>query len=101
MIQAQMTPPQEKGRQLIPMATRNVPSSSSPEMLPKVPPKQQQQQPAYEKFLDDAREALVGIPADIARQNGTMYEILTRNDRLRGLGTFLVIAGVVLALSVK
>lgn len=67
--------------------------------------KQQQQQPAATtRFnpmdsLADAREALVGIPTDFAANNGTVYEILTRNNRLRGLGTLLVLIAIFAAVS--
>ena len=40
--------------------------------------------------FDNAREALVGVPADLLAGRGTLYDIVTRNNRLRGLGIILV-----------
>ncbi len=49
--------------------------------------------------LGDAREAVVGIPADLIAGRGTVYEIVTRNNRLRGIGIVLVIIALFAAVS--
>ena len=49
--------------------------------------------------LGDAREAVVGIPADLIAGRGTMYEIVTRNNRLRGIGIVLVLIALFAAVS--
>jgi hypothetical protein len=41
--------------------------------------------------MDDAREALVGIPGDLLAGRGSLYDVATRNNRLRGLGIILVL----------
>lgn len=42
--------------------------------------------------LEDLREVVVGIPADLFGQSGdlALRDLLARNDRLRGLGVLLV-----------
>lgn len=49
--------------------------------------------------LEDAREALVGIPADFLAQRGTVYEIITRQNRLRGLGVILILIALAITVS--
>lgn len=49
--------------------------------------------------LGDAREAVVGIPADLIAGRGTMYKIVTRNNRLRGIGIVLVLIALIAAVS--
>ena len=49
--------------------------------------------------LGDAREAVVGIPADLLAGRGTMYEIFTRNNRLRGIGIVLVLIALFAAMA--
>jgi hypothetical protein len=51
------------------------------------------------QFLQDAREALVGIPADFLARRGTLYQIITKQNRLRGLGVLLIAIALVLSLS--
>ena len=41
--------------------------------------------------MDDAREALVGIPGDLLAGRGSLFDVATRNNRLRGLGIILVL----------
>lgn len=65
-------------------------------------PKKESEQPKRFNPMDsltDAKEALVGIPSDFTSNNGTVYEILTRNNRLRGLGTILVLIAIFAAIS--
>ena len=45
----------------------------------------------FVSFIEDAREALVGIPADAVSGRGSLYEVLTKNNRLRGLGVLLIV----------
>lgn len=47
--------------------------------------------------LSEAREALVGIPADLLTGRGTPYEIFTQNNRLRGIGVLLIVAALFVA----
>ena len=51
--------------------------------------------------LQDMREALVGVPADLFSSHGPLnaWDIFTRRDRLRGLGLWILIL-VVLAVAV-
>ena len=49
--------------------------------------------------LQDAREALLGIPADLYAGDGDLAAVLTRNDRLRGLGVLALALGALLALA--
>jgi len=51
------------------------------------------------QFLQDAREALVGIPADFLARRGTLYAIITKQNRLRGLGVVLIAIALVLSIS--
>jgi hypothetical protein len=39
---------------------------------------------------NEASEALLGIPAELASGRGSVYDIVTRGNRLRGLGIILV-----------
>ena len=39
---------------------------------------------------NEATEALLGIPAELASGRGSAYDIVTRGNRLRGLGIILV-----------
>lgn len=48
-------------------------------------------------LVTEAHEALMGIPADITSGRGTMYEIVTRGNRLRGIGFILVIIALIAA----
>jgi hypothetical protein len=52
---------------------------------------QKYQSSTFVSFIEDAREALVGIPADAVSGRGSLYEILTKNNRLRGLGVLLIV----------
>lgn len=54
---------------------------------------------SYLDMVESAREALVGIPTDFLAQRGTVYEMVTKNNRLRGLGFILVSIALVLALT--
>lgn len=49
-----------------------------------------EERPNVTSLATEAHEALLGIPADITSGRGTMYEIVTRGNRLRGLGFILV-----------
>lgn len=51
------------------------------------------------QFFQDAREALVGIPADMLAKQGTMYDIVTTKNRLRGIGVVLIVIALVLAIT--
>ena len=51
------------------------------------------------QFLRDAREALVGIPADFLAKRATVYDIITKQNRLRGIGVILIAIALVLAIS--
>ena len=46
----------------------------------------------FDIAVTDAREALVGIPADLSgnTQRTSLVDILTYNDRLRGLGVLCI-----------
>ena len=50
-------------------------------------------------LLETAREALVGIPADLLAGRGSLQEIFTKGNRLRGLGIMLVLVAVFAAVS--
>lgn len=50
-------------------------------------------------LLETAREALVGIPADLLAGRGSLQEIFTKGNRLRGLGIILVLVAVFAAVS--
>jgi hypothetical protein len=50
-------------------------------------------------FLDSAREALMGIPADLLAGRGSLYEVFTRNNRLRGLGVILILVSLIVSMS--
>lgn len=50
-------------------------------------------------LLETAREALVGIPADLLAGRGSLQEIFTKDNRLRGLGIILVLVAVFAAVS--
>ena len=43
--------------------------------------------------LADAREVLAGIPADIAAGRASLGALLSKNDRLRGLGVVSILLG--------
>lgn len=46
--------------------------------------------------IQDAREALVGIPADLAAgRPASLGDLLLKNDRLRGLGVVAIVVGLV------
>jgi len=47
--------------------------------------------------LGEAREALIGIPSDLLAGRGSLYQIITRNNRLRGIGIVLVIVALTAA----
>ena len=49
--------------------------------------------------LQDAREALVGIPADLFGGERDLLRVLTRNDRLRGIGVLALALSVLYAVS--
>lgn len=46
--------------------------------------------------LEDLREVVVGIPSDLYGASGdlALWDVLTRNDRLRGLGLLALCIGV-------
>lgn len=50
-------------------------------------------------LLEQARDALVGIPADLLAGRGSLQEIFTKGNRLRGLGIILVLVAVFAAVS--
>jgi hypothetical protein len=50
-------------------------------------------------LLETARDALVGIPADLLAGRGSLQEIFTKSNRLRGLGIILVLIAVFVAVS--
>lgn len=51
------------------------------------------------ELAGNAREAIVGIPADLAAGRGSLYEVFTRNDRLRGLGVLFLVVGLLIAIA--
>lgn len=50
-------------------------------------------------LLETARNSLVGIPSDLVSGRGTLQEIFTKENRLRGLGIILVLIAVFVAVS--
>lgn len=50
-------------------------------------------------YFESAREALIGIPADLLAGRGTVYDVFTKNNRLRGLGLVFVCIALLLAFS--
>jgi hypothetical protein len=50
-------------------------------------------------LLENARDALVGIPADLLAGRGSLQEIFTKGNRLRGLGIIFVLVAVFVAVS--
>ena len=52
----------------------------------------------YTDVLGDAHDAVFGIARDVMSGNGTLYEVVSRNNRLRGLGVLLVILSILAAI---
>lgn len=50
-------------------------------------------------IFESSRDALVGIPSDLLAGRGSLMEIFTKNNRLRGLGVILVLIAVFVAVS--
>ena len=48
-------------------------------------------------YIDDAREALVGIPSELMRDKETIYNVIVKKNRLRGLGVLLVLIALLMA----
>ena len=51
----------------------------------------------YISYVDDAKEAVLGIPADITTGREPLYDVVTKKNRLRGIGFLLVFIAVILA----
>jgi hypothetical protein len=46
-------------------------------------------------YMDDARDALLGIPSELMRGNESVYNVIVKKNRLRGLGVLLVIIALI------
>ena len=55
--------------------------------------------PPSQVYIDSTRDALVGIPDDLMAGRGSLYEVFTKNHRLRGLGVLLVVIALFVAVS--
>ena len=78
------------------MATTAPPLPQPPQTPPPQP--QPQPQPMLATYFADAHEALLGIPRDVLGNSArpkTLYQIFTEGDRLRGLGTAMVLVALV------
>jgi hypothetical protein len=52
----------------------------------------------YTDVLGDAHDAVFGIARDVMSGNGSLYEVVSKNNRLRGLGVLLVILSILAAI---
>lgn len=91
-------PPREVGPDRPSSAAAPTPPAAAPPSAPPAAATPTTAEP-QESFLDNAREALLGIPSDLmSGTGGTLYEVFTRRHRLRGLGVILVLVALLAAL---
>lgn len=50
-------------------------------------------------YIQDAQDALLGIPSELMRGNESVYQVIRKGNRLRGLGVLLVIIALLVAVS--
>jgi hypothetical protein len=50
-------------------------------------------------YIEDAQGALLGIPSDLMRGKESIYTVIVKKNRLRGLGVLLVIIALLMAVS--
>lgn len=50
-------------------------------------------------YMEDARNALLEIPSELMRGKESLYDIIVKKNRLRGLGVLLVIIALFVAVS--
>jgi len=50
-------------------------------------------------YIQDAQDALLGIPSELMRGNESVYHVIRKRNRLRGLGVLLVLIALLVAVS--